>query len=154
MQKKPREKIAKIYKYNNNFLEEIIDNISNANGISFNSKNEMFFSDTTDKTIYMINNNLTKIVHKYDYEGPDGSTFDINDNYYSCLFGGSRIDIFQESKITKSIKLQFINPTCCCFGGENMNKLFITSSYDNINKGNLNIYNFDSIGIKSSIISI
>ena len=151
--KKPREKIANIYKFCNNTFENCIDHISNANGISFNSKNEMFFSDTTEKTIYKKNNDENEIIYTYNYEGPDGSTIDINNNYYTCLFGGSRIDILEGNKIKNSIQLPFISPTCCCFGGENMNKLFITSSFCKINEGNINIINYDkSIGVKSSVI--
>jgi sugar lactone lactonase YvrE len=66
--KKPREKIANIYRFYNNMLENYIDNISNANGISFNKNNEMFFSDTTEKTIYKIENSNKKIINEYNYE--------------------------------------------------------------------------------------
>ena len=151
---KPRKKIGNIYKFKNNCLEEVITGISNSNGISFGINNEMYYSDTTEKSIYKIVNNSSKLIHKYQHEGPDGSTIDMKNRYYSCLWGGHRIDIFKDDKVSESIDLEFACPTCCCYGGINMDRLFITSAYCNKNKGYINVIETDYIGIKESIIKL
>ena len=150
---KPRKPIGNIYKYENGELNKIIYNIGTSNGISFDSNNNMYYSDTSIKTIFKSNNGA-KIIKKYDDVGPDGSTIDSNDNYYSCLWGGSRIDLFNNDEFYKSINLDCKFPTCCCFGGENMNKLMITSAYDNDkDNGSPVILNTEFSGLKECAIN-
>ena len=60
----------------------------------------------------------------------------VNDKYYSCLWGGSRIDIYEKQKLIDNIDLSVKYPTCCCYGGINMNKMFITSASILDNSGN------------------
>ena len=44
--------------------------------------------------------------------------------------------------------------TCCCFGGENMNKLFVTSAFNDTNDcGNIHILDLDCNGIKEPVFS-
>ena len=125
MDRNEKECIGSIYKYENNQLIELIPNIGISNGIAFSKDNKiMYHSDSLKGEIYQ-NNNL---FYKYENISPDGATVDDYDNYYSCLWGGSRIDIFNEFKLDRSINLSVTYPTCCCFGGSVMDKLFITSA--------------------------
>ena len=113
----------------------------------------MYHSDSLKGEIFKNN----KLFYKYENIGPDGSTVDSKDNYYSCLWGGSRIDIFNKFKSDKSIVLKVKYPTCCCFGGKDLNKLFITSAsiLDNSGKnGFLTIENSNLIGINENTIVI
>lgn len=151
---KPRRPIGNIYKYENGELIKIIYNIGTSNGISFSKSNVMYYSDTSVKTIFKLENNKIYELNKYENYGPDGSTIDINDRYYSCLWGGSKIDIYQNDKIKNFIDLEIKNPTCCCFGGENMNKLMITSAYVNEkDNGSPIIIDSDFIGLKECTIN-
>ena len=98
-------------------------------------------------------NNSIEILKIYETEGPDGSTIDIFDRYYSCLWGGSRIDIFENNNIVNSIDLNFKFPTSCCFGGIDMNKLFITSAYNNgKDNGSIEILDIDTIAYREKCI--
>jgi sugar lactone lactonase YvrE len=116
----------------------------------------MYYSDTNLRNIYTCNNNEYKsnIIHNYEKDGPDGSTIDNNDNYYSCLWGGSRIDIFDNFILKKSIQLDFKYPTCCCFGGKDMDRLFVTSASQENQKGYFSIIKLDTQGIKEETIKI
>ena len=151
---KPRLSIGNIYTYKNKILEPIITNIGTSNGISFSKDNTMmYYSDTSKKSIYQYKNNESTLIKKYEGEGPDGSTIDSKDRYYSCLWGGSKIDIFDRCELIESINLDVKAPTCCCFGGQYMNKLFITSAAINGDKGYINILDRDIPGIKEHLIS-
>lgn len=151
---KPRMPIGNIYKYENCNLVKLISNIGTSNGISFDKCNNMFYSDTSKKTIYRKVNDGTEIVNKYEDVGPDGSTIDSSNNYYSCLWGGSRIDIYNNGKYLDKINLNCKKPTCCCFGSQDMNKLFITSAYESdIDNGSPQIISTNFIGIKEPVIN-
>lgn len=122
-----------IFRYENNYLEIVKRNIGISNGISFDNKNKMYYSDSLSGNLFYNN----KIINHYETanETPDGSCIDKYNKYYSCIWGGSRIDIYDNLKIKDKIKLPFLNPTCCCYGGKNYDKLFITSSSINDTKG-------------------
>lgn len=157
MDKEEKNQIGSIYKYVNNEFIEIKNNIGISNGISF-SNNKMYYSDSLTKNIYTLKDDDEKLLYTYDDCSPDGSTIDIQDNYYSCLWEGSRVDIFNKNDdLINKIDLPFLCPTCCCFGGENLNKLLITSSslIDNSNQnGKLCLLDDLNTGIKEPIALI
>ena len=125
MDRNEKEYIGSIYRYENNTLTEILKDIGISNGISFSKNNSvMYHADSLRGELYQNN----KVFYKYEKEAPDGSTIDKRDYYYSCIWGGSRIDIFKDLKLYNSIPLEVQYPTCCCFGGVHENKLFITSA--------------------------
>lgn len=123
MDRNEKDFIGKIYKYYNGYLETLYENIGISNGISFDENNNMFYSDSLSGSIYYKN----KLMFKYYELGPDGACYN-NKKYYSCLWGGSRIDIFNNLNLIDKLILPVKYPTCCCFGGKNLNKLFITSA--------------------------
>jgi sugar lactone lactonase YvrE len=130
MDRNEKEKIGSIYMLQNE-LVKIRDNIGITNGIAFSKDNKsMYYSDSLDKTIFKKNNKFEEeIVKIYNTEAPDGATIDSNDNYYSCLWGGHRIDIYNpNNNLMDNITLDAKYPTCCCFGGNNNDMLFITTS--------------------------
>ena len=124
MDRDANEHIGQIYKYENNYLEPIIKNVGISNGISFDSNNKMYWSDSLDRKLYYEN----ELIKEYEDMTPDGAYINEKDEYYSCLWGGSRIDIYRDKKIYDNIVLPVEYPTCCCCGGNDMNKLFVTSA--------------------------
>lgn len=153
MDRTEKDKIGDIYKFTNNKLNIIESSIGISNGISFSTDNKfMYYSDSLTGEIFKKNTltNDKNVIYKYNDYSPDGSTIDINDNYYSCLWGGSRIDIFKDNIINDSIDINCKYPTCCCFGGSDMNKLFITSASllnNSDNNGKIFIKNMKCTGI-------
>ncbi len=122
MDRLEKDFIGKIYKYQNGHLDILNNNIGISNGIAFDSNNKMYYSDSLSGKLYYDN----KLINTYKNEAPDGGYVDINDNYYSSIWGGSRIDIYsKEHKIIDTINLDIKYPTCCCFNGNKMNKLLI-----------------------------
>lgn len=152
----PRYPIASLYKYENNMLIEKYTNIGTCNGISFSKDNQiMYFSDSSTKSIFYKSDNNTKQFYQDDNFAPDGSTVDINNKYYSCMFRGSHINIFKNFKLENTLLLNCQKPTCCCFGGENLDKLFVTSSFvDKNDNGSPIILSDIGIGIKETPIKL
>ena len=127
--RKDKKLIGKIYKFENEKLVEIESKIGITNGISFDNNN-MYFSDSLKKILFKKNlyNNTNSIIKIYDgEETPDGGIF-FNNKYYSCIWGGSRIDIYKNDKIINNIKLQNKYITCCDF--DDNNNLFVTCYFD------------------------
>ena len=149
----PKEPIGTIYNFKNGTLNELIPNIGISNGISFDKNNTMYYADSLKKTIYKFDANNT-VIQSYNNCCPDGSTIDINNKYYSCLWEGYGIDIFNNDVKENHLSLPCKFTTCCCFGGENMNKLFVTSAYNNTNDcGNLHVLDLHCNGIKEPVFS-
>ena len=117
----------------------------------------MYHSDSLKGEIYK-NGNLIKKYQEFEQKSPDGSTIDNNDNYYSCLWGGQSIDVFNtKDNLNKSICLEMVYPTCCCFGGEHFDKLLVTSSnLKDISGNNGKLCLLDNIGtgIKEPVVKL
>jgi sugar lactone lactonase YvrE len=124
MDREEKNKIGSIYKYNSGYLEPIINDIGISNGIAFDHNNTMYWSDSLDGRLYWNN----QLINQYIDVGPDGGYVDFDNKYYSCLWGGSCIDIYKNQSKYNKIILPVKYPTCCCYGGIDMNKLFITSA--------------------------
>ncbi len=86
--------------------------------------------------------------------GPDGSTIDENDLYYSCMWGESRLTIYDDLKFVSDIHLPFQFPTCCCFGGLYLDRLLITSASSFHDKGYLKLIKMNNSGIKETKVRI
>jgi sugar lactone lactonase YvrE len=125
-----KKQIGNIYKFENDELTIIEKNIGITNGISFDNNNNMYFSDSLTKTLYKKNLDTNKniIIKKYQNdETPDGGLFH-NEIYYSCIWGGHRIDMYKNDKIFNQIKLPYKFITCCDFN--NNNQLFVSCYFN------------------------
>jgi sugar lactone lactonase YvrE len=165
-----KHKIASLYLYNKGTLIPKIKNIGISNGIAFNkSNNKMYFADSLLNETFIfdyneLNYNLynKQTIHKFTNKAktPDGGTFSEDDKYYSSIWGGSCVRIY-DTKDTFSLKRIIYTPsrytTCCCIGGKDMNKLFITSAKeDDLSKdaGKSFIYDLKkSIGIREKPVN-
>lgn len=60
---------------------------------------------------------------------PDGSCVDAEGHVWNAVWEGSRVERWSpDGAITAVIELPIKKPTCCAFGGGNLDTLFITSS--------------------------
>lgn len=60
---------------------------------------------------------------------PDGMCIDAEGNFWIAIWGGSRIEVLDKYGVfEKKIDLPFTHPTSCCFGGANLEDLYITTS--------------------------
>jgi len=118
-----------------NLLEE---NIHISNGMDWNPQ----------KDAYYLIDTLRHVVYAYDYdmgtgtisnrrihiqfeenEFPDGMSVDSEGGFWIALWGGSKVVHFDANGIrSEEITVPVTHPTSCCFGGQDMKTLFITSS--------------------------
>jgi sugar lactone lactonase YvrE len=60
---------------------------------------------------------------------PDGMTVDSHGNLWVCFWDGWCIRrISAEGEVTETIGMPVQRPTSCCFGGPDLDKLYVTSA--------------------------
>mgnify|MGYP002716929000 FL=1 len=64
---------------------------------------------------------------------PDGLTVDAEGGIWTALNGGSAVHRYSpEGELTEVIELPFRQITACTFGGPDLDRLFITTSRENL----------------------
>lgn len=117
------------------------------NGIDFLSKTSFYHADSHTGYIslcHMKNNMLTKkpIFKIPTTKGvPDGFCLDLNGNLWIALWGGYSVICVspKTGELLYEIALPDKNVTCCCFGGNDMDYLYITTAQDELHNGG-NLY--------------
>ena len=123
-------------------IHKIFDGVHISNSLTSSPDNKyIYYADTFKKQIYKVDLSLdiSKIksaevfVDNTNLKGfPDGSTTDINGHLWNAEWnGGQVIEYNLNGNIQNRIEVPMKKPTCCAFGGPNMDILFITSAMDN-----------------------
>ena len=61
--------------------------------------------------------------------GPDGSALDVEGYLWNCQWDGSRIVRYApDGSIDRVLALPARRPTCCCFGGPDLDVLYVTTA--------------------------
>ena len=128
-----------LYKIDENRNVSIIDDgFHLANGMGFSPNLDVFYVvDSVLHTIYAYDynsvtgnlRNKRQLISIPKQEGlPDGMAIDNEGFIWVALWFGSAIMRFDpEGKLERKIELPFTQPTSICFGGKEMNEIFITS---------------------------
>ncbi|MGD1822990.1 MAG: SMP-30/gluconolactonase/LRE family protein [Pleomorphochaeta sp.] len=121
----------------------LLKNIRISNGMGFSKDNKSFYhTDSLERTIFKYEYDLSnatlsnkKIFYQNNGIGVvDGMTVDNKDNIFSSIWGeGKIIEINKDtSTITNTIKLDCTNSSSLSFGGNNLDKLLVTSALENL----------------------
>ena len=139
---KKQEGAASLYCLNQDEKIQLkLNDLTNSNGIAWsNNKEKMFHIDTPTKTVksYDFDGPLGKIsnpkilidTEKNKIPGsPDGMTIDIYDNLWIAFCHGGCVACFdsKNGSLLNLIKLPISETTSCTFGGEDLNRLFVTT---------------------------
>jgi len=131
--------ISSVICYENGQVKTLIEDVKCTNSICFSSDGmRMYFTDTATKKIVHFDydpscgglSNKTLFAALTDGEGsPDGSCVDREDALWNARFRGNSVQRYLKDG-TKDIRIDLPVPnvTCCCFGGKNLDKLFITTA--------------------------
>ncbi|MDO8685267.1 MAG: SMP-30/gluconolactonase/LRE family protein [Clostridiales bacterium] len=123
----------------------IFGNVTISNGITWSLDNKtMYYIDTPTRQVAAfdfspdtgeINNKRTVITTPPDKGCPDGMTIDEEGMLWIALWGGYGVTRWnpQNGKLLKEIEIPVKNVTCCTFGGDNLDELYITTSQIGIN---------------------
>lgn len=125
--------------------EAIVEKIQTTNSICWsNDGKTMYLADSPARTInkhdYDLENGTLsneRVFHTFDNGDPDGSCVDSNGNIWNALWrkgaGPSKVQCFNSStgEVMYTINMPDTTSqvTCCCFGGPNMDILFISTAH-------------------------
>ncbi|MBR2522885.1 MAG: SMP-30/gluconolactonase/LRE family protein [Clostridiales bacterium] len=131
-----------------------------SNGMAWNSRRDRFyFSDSSYHAVFSYDyDNETgdisgrRVLFEVTNGVPDGMTIDSDDNLWVAIWGGRRIEKRDSvsGELLEIISVDAQNVTSCCFYGDNMDKLFITTSGEGLegaNDGKLFTCNTTSRGL-------
>lgn len=63
---------------------------------------------------------------------PDGMTIDAEGGLWVALWGGGAVQRYVDGRLERGIKLPVSQPTSCCFGGESLDELYVTSAWQGL----------------------
>ncbi len=143
--------LSSVVSYQDGHTKTIIQGVTCSNSIGFSSNGQrMYFADSYtkdilcydyDQTTGTVSNKRTFVTLNEDEGAPDGSVVDADDSLWNAQYGGGRVQQFlQNGSRGKCIKLPVPNVTCVCFGGENLDKMFITTARENLSTDELKTY--------------
>ena len=127
-----------LYRYSGGICTIMQPETKISNGMAWNSdRTRFFFSDSPFNAVFAYNyNNETGTISGrtplFEIKGgvPDGMCIDSEDNLWVAVWGGRRIE--KHSSVTGEllgiVEVPAEHVTSCCFYGENMDTLLITSS--------------------------
>jgi sugar lactone lactonase YvrE len=67
---------------------------------------------------------------------PDGMTIDAEGGLWIALWGGGAVHRYLDGHLERVITLPVSQPTSCCFGGEGMDELYVTSAWQGLSPRN------------------
>jgi sugar lactone lactonase YvrE len=111
-----------------------------SNGIGWSPDNTiMYYTDSLSRTIYAydydaatgnISNRRDLIVTPEDDGLPDGLTIDGDGYIWSACWGGWKVTRYApDGRIDREVRLPAAQITACVFGGPNLDELYITSAW-------------------------
>jgi len=108
------------------------------NGPAFDpARGRMYHTDSAPRTIYAFDlskagetsNQRVFIQFGEDAGHPDGMTVDSEGNLWVCFWDGWCVRrISPEGEVIEKIDMPVQRPTSCCFGGANLDQLYVTSA--------------------------
>jgi L-arabinonolactonase len=118
--------------------ERMVDQVGVSNGPCWSPDDKIFyFSDSMAQTIYAFDydaadgviSNKRVLNDSKDHGYPDGATVDAQGFIWSARWDGRcvlRID--PKGRIDRVVEMPALRPTCCVFGGPNLDVMYVTSS--------------------------
>jgi sugar lactone lactonase YvrE len=105
----------------------------------------MYFADTPQRTIRAFDYDRAagepsneKVFAKTQIGFPDGSCVDADGCLWNAEYGGGRVVRYTpKGKVDRVVELPVKNPTCCCFGGPQLDVLYITTAAQRLSEAEL-----------------
>lgn len=128
------------YRYAGGKAEKQFGGVGISNGMAWNAgETTMYYVDSTPQTVYAFDfdaetgviSNRRAMIHIDPAEGcPDGMCIDAEGMLWIALFGGWKVVRYDPATGTRlsEIPLPCAQVTCCTFGGENLDELYITTA--------------------------
>ena len=118
----------------------MLDRIIVPNSVAFSPDDRtLYFADTRAYTIWAFDFDIAvgAIANRRVFAQtmpparPDGACVDADGFLWSAKYAGSRIVRYApDGRIDRIVELPVSHPTCCCFGGDDLQTLYVTSASD------------------------
>lgn len=132
---------------------DVLKNITIPNGICWKNKESIYYNDSFSKKIKeytLVDGKFQYVQDIYEFKNgfPDGMDLDENNCLWIALYGESKIIKLnpQKKEILEEFQFNQKNITSCCFVGQNLDKLLVTSAKDQNNQGS--IFVLSDLGVK------
>lgn len=120
-------------------VRRVLDGLTIPNSTAFSPDDRtLYFADTAQHTIWafdfdidegMVTNRRVFADLRTEGRNPDGSCVDAEGFLWNCEYGGARITRYAlDGRVDRVVGVPVTNPTCCCFGGKNLDTLYVTSA--------------------------
>jgi sugar lactone lactonase YvrE len=120
-------------------VKRMFDGVIVTNGITFSPDSRTFyFTDTRrycswrfdfDLDDGHISNRQLFADYRTSGERPDGACVDVDGGIWTAFFAGSRVVRYRpDGAIDLVVPLPVTNPTCVCFGGDDLRTLYVTTA--------------------------
>lgn len=118
-----------------------------SNGIAWTASGEFaYYNDTPSRSTWILDwdedRGLTNRRRAFTLDaddpagGPDGLCVDADDNVWTAIYGGSRVECRnRHGQLLEVVELPVTNVTACTFGGADLRTLFITTTKENVPAG-------------------
>ncbi|MFD2264644.1 SMP-30/gluconolactonase/LRE family protein [Lacibacterium aquatile] len=137
-------RLSSVMRVESSGTQTLFEEVGCTNSLCFSPDGRtMYFADTSAKDIFAFEYDPASgtlgekrlFVRLTSNEGgPDGSCVDAEGALWNCQFNGNRVQrILPDGTRDIRINLPVPQVTCCCFGGPDLNRLFITTARENLN---------------------
>jgi sugar lactone lactonase YvrE len=116
---------------------ELFDDITVPNSIAFSPDDRtLYFADTPKRVIWAFDLDIDagvisnrRVFAETGKALPDGSCVDAEGFLWNAEYAGHRLTRYApDGRVDRHIELPVTNPTCCCFGRDNLDTLYVTSA--------------------------
>lgn len=128
-------------------VSTVFDDVTISNGIAWTADGRRaFYNDTPTRGTWLLDwddsagpTNPRRVFTLADDDpagGPDGLCVDAEDNVWTAIYGGSRVECRSAGgELLEVVDLPVTNVTACTFGGPDLRTLFITTTQENVEPG-------------------
>jgi len=139
---------AALFSFDSKDLKKVVPDLTVSNGIGWSlDKKIMYFIDSPTKRVDIFDfdlksgelGNRRPFLLLGDLDAfPDGLTTDEDGGVWVALFGGGEVRRFDsQGTLTHIVEIPVKQVTSCCFGGEDMSELFITTAQNGMDSDSL-----------------
>jgi sugar lactone lactonase YvrE len=124
----------------------MLDEVTVSNGLAWRNEGTMHYTDTPTQRIDAfsfapltgeIGDRRPEIHVPLEAGAPDGMTIDAEGGLWIALWGGAAVHRYLDGRLERVIELPVSQPTSCCFGGEGLDELYVTSARQGLSAGQL-----------------